>query len=216
MNQANEAQAVFTEIYHRNQWGSPESVSGSGSEMTRTRHLRTELPHLLREFNIRSVLDIPCGDFNWMRHVDLGGVHYIGADIVPELVEHNRRTYRGPRIQFEHLDVIASPLPKVDAVLCRDGLVHFPHASIAAALRNICSSGALYLLTTHFSFRTPSANEEIDFGQWRRLNFELAPFHWPAPRRYIIEGCDEHDGHFADKSLAIWPVQEIRSRLQWP
>uniref|UniRef100_UPI002157A42F class I SAM-dependent methyltransferase n=2 Tax=Pseudomonadota TaxID=1224 RepID=UPI002157A42F len=88
---------------------------------------RTELPHLLREFNIRSVLDIPCGDFNWMRHVDLGGVHYIGADIVPELVEHNRRTYRGPRIQFEHLDVIASPLPKVDAVLCRDGLVHFPH-----------------------------------------------------------------------------------------
>lgn len=215
MNQIN-AQAVFTDIYNRNSWGSGESVSGSGSELRRTYHLRSELPYLLQEFNIGSVLDIPCGDFNWMQHVDFGDIQYIGADIVPELIERNRREYGGSRIQFEHLDVITSPLPKVDAVLCRDGLVHFPHASIAAALRNICSSGAKYLMTTHFTFRTPSANEEITLGQWRRLNFELAPFHWPAPRRYIVEGCDEHDGHFADKCLAVWPIQEIRSRLQWP
>jgi len=211
-----EAQEVFTEIYRRNVWGSTESASGSGSEMRRTYHLRNELPYLLRELNVRSLLDIPCGDFNWMQHVDLGDIHYIGADIVPALIERNRAIYAGPRRQFEHLDLITSPLPKVDAVLCRDGLVHLPHAGIAAALRNICASGALYLLTTHFTYRIPSANEEIALGQWRRLNFELAPFHWPTPDRFIIEGCDEHNGLFADKSLAAWPINQIRSRLQWP
>ncbi|AOY97561.1 hypothetical protein BKK79_37115 (plasmid) [Cupriavidus sp. USMAA2-4] len=214
MTHPNAAQAVFTEIYQNNHWGSPESASGSGSELHRTFHLRRELPYLLREFNIRSLLDVPCGDFNWMQQVDLSSIRYIGADIVPEIVERNRAAHAGAQVQFEHLDLITSPLPKVDAVLCRDGLVHLPHAGIDAALRNICASGALYLLTTHFTFRIPSANEEIALGQWRRLNFELAPFHWPAPTRAIIEGCDEHGGLFADKSLAIWPVNEIRSRLR--
>ena len=40
-----------------------------------------------------SLLDAPCGDFNWMRHVPLGGVSYTGADVVPELIARNRRDY---------------------------------------------------------------------------------------------------------------------------
>jgi hypothetical protein len=169
---------------------------------------------MLRELNIRSLLDLPCGDFNWMQHVELGEIQYIGGDIVSELIERNRKLYSRALRRFEHLDLTSSPLPKIDAVLCRDCLGHLPYASILAALENICSSGALYLLTTHFTFRSLPANEEVTSGwQWRRLNFELAPFYWPPPHRYIIEGCDEVGGKYADKSLSVWPIGQIRARL---
>jgi hypothetical protein len=38
------------------------------------------------------LLDIPCGDFNWMKLLNLG-VDYIGADIVGELIAENRRRF---------------------------------------------------------------------------------------------------------------------------
>jgi methyltransferase family protein len=206
-------QKVFSEIFQKNAWASRESVSGTGSELNRTYHLRRELPVLLAELNVRSLLDLPCGDLNWMAHVNLGEIQYIGADIIAELIDRNRKLYASPLRRFESLDLTSSPLPQADAILCRDCLGHLPYASILAALENICSSGALYLLTTHFSFRTLSANEEIAPGQWRRLNFELAPFHWPPPQRAIIEGCDENGGRYADKSLSLWPIDQIRSGL---
>jgi hypothetical protein len=205
---------VFTDIFQNKVWGRGESVSGSGSQLNRTRHLRAELPLLLNDLNIKSVLDLPCGDFNWMRFVELNDISYVGGDIVLDLVERNRTLYATPNRQFKCIDIISSSLPKADAVLCRDCLVHLPHADIFAALRNICESGALYLLTTHFTFRSVPANDEIAAGQWRRLNLELAPFYWPPPQRYIVEGCDEQGGLYADKSLAVWPVDQIRTRLR--
>lgn len=89
-------QKVFSEIFQKNAWASRESVSGTGSELNRTYHLRRELPVLLSELKIRSLLDLPCGDFNWMAHVDLGAIHYIGADIIAELIDRNRKLYASP------------------------------------------------------------------------------------------------------------------------
>jgi hypothetical protein len=156
--------AIFTEIYQENVWGSTESVSGSGSQLSQTLHLRNELPVLLHDLSIRSFLDLPCGDCNWMNKVDLGGIDYIGGDIVAELVDRNRQFYRESSRRFKHLDIVSSILPRVDAILCRDCLVHLPLGSIFAALKNICSSGAFYLLTTHFSFRTIASNHDISTG----------------------------------------------------
>src|SRR5579885_1138281 len=64
---------IFSEIYRSNQWGASESVSGLGSELSATERVREELPKIVREFGVRSMLDIPCGDFHWMRQVDLSG-----------------------------------------------------------------------------------------------------------------------------------------------
>lgn len=208
-----QAEKVFTEIYQGNNWGSSESVSGPGSELYRTRHLQRELPYLLDEFNIRSMLDLPCGDFNWMQHVDLSRVDYIGADIVPQLVERNREKFGQAGRQFVQLDLINTPLPRADAVFCRDCLVHLPLQGIFSALKNICDSGALYLLTSSYSFRGFDANGEIALGEWRRLNLELGPFHFPAPSRYIIEGTDESEGRLSDKVIGVWPIDQIKKRL---
>jgi hypothetical protein len=63
---------LFTSIYKTNFWQSGESVSGPGSELRFTRRMSQELSALLKRFGITSIADAPCGDCNWMRHVDIG------------------------------------------------------------------------------------------------------------------------------------------------
>jgi hypothetical protein len=75
------------------------------------------------------------------------------------------------------------------------------------ALENVKRSGATWLLTTNF-LRIES-NRDIADGDWRPLNFELAPFCFPKPHRVIVENCVEADGAFDDKSLCLWRVGEI-------
>src|SRR3712207_7875432 len=50
---------------------SHESYSGRGSELGATESLRSYLPQLFERLNIKTFLDAPCGDWNWMRQVDL-------------------------------------------------------------------------------------------------------------------------------------------------
>ena len=78
---------VFTEIFKRNFWGDRESVSGSGSNQEQTRVIVREIPRVLKEVGARTLLDLPCGDFNWMQRVDLSGVSYTGGEIVQDLVD---------------------------------------------------------------------------------------------------------------------------------
>jgi hypothetical protein len=200
---------TFARIYETDLWAGPESRSGVGSGLAATARLRTELPGLLRRLGVRRLLDAPCGDFHWMQHVDLGDIDYIGGDIVPSIVERNEAEYGGGewRRRFVHLDLTAGPLPAADAVLCRDGLVHLSHANVARALRAVRESGARHLLAT--TFPGLSSNTDIADGDWRPLNLELPPFSLPAPLDAIVEMCDEEGGAYADKSLAVWRVDDL-------
>ena len=196
---------IFERIYRNNDWGSAESVSGPGSTETRTSAFRSELPALFEALDIRTLLDAPCGDFNWMQHVPVR--RYIGVDIVPELIERNRRVHARPNRDFECLDFAADPLPHADAILCRDALVHLSFAEIQATLRNFARSGATFLLTT--TFPKLDVNEDIETGGWRPLNLERAPFDFPAPLRVIDEHRLGPDGTDIGKMLSLWPLSRI-------
>jgi hypothetical protein len=194
----------FGKIRDTNLWGADESVSGLGSELAATAKLREELPRLLREMGAKSLLDIPCGDFRWMAHVDLAGIRYTGGDIVESLVEENRARHGR---EFVKLNLCEDALPGADVVLCRDCLVHLSFGNIARAVANLKRSGCVWLLTTHFLECTENA--DIEDGDWRMLNFELAPFGWGAPERVIVEGCTESGGGYEDKALGLWRVERI-------
>jgi hypothetical protein len=166
--------------------------------------IRAELPRLLRELRISSMLDIPCGDWYWMRHVDLGAVRYIGADIVPELIQRNIAQFgASDQRQFIVCDLCDDDLPRVDLVLCRDCLMHLKLRDALAALRNIQRSGARFLLTTTHVART--ANPELKPNFFRPLNLQLSPFSLQPPLRLISEQCTEQTG--ADKCLGLWDLQ---------
>jgi SAM-dependent methyltransferase len=200
-------EAVFTRRYRQGGWQGDESVSGLGSGEEQTRAIRSALPRLLQETGARSLLDIPCGDFNWMEDVELGVERYIGADIVDDLVAENRRRFADDRHEFVKIDVVRDRLPEVDVVFCRDCLVHLSSSDVLEALRNIKSSGSRHLLTTTFTGR--AENEEILTGEWRPINLEKAPFCLPAPLTLVDEGCTEYGGRYADKSLGLWRIADL-------
>lgn len=206
---ARRIEQVFGEIFRKNVWGSPVSLSGSGSDLEQTRVVRAELPKLCAELGVSRLLDVPCGDFHWMQHTDLKGLSYWGADIVPELIESNSLQYGDPSNArtFLVLDLLCNALPDVDLIFCRDCLVHLSAADIFEALGNICRSKAQYLLTTTFTARTD--NTDILTGGWRPINLCLAPFHLPQPMVILTEQCTEEGNQYGDKSLGLWRISDI-------
>jgi hypothetical protein len=196
--------AVFTEHYRRNGWGSPESVSGEGSTLEQTAAIRAALPRLVEDLRIKTMLDIPCGDFNWMRLLDLP-LQYTGADIVAEIVRENQRRFASDTRQFKVLDVVADRLPSADLIFCRDCFFHFSYEHIFKAISNIKRSGAKYLLTT--TNTRLAKNRNIVTGEWRRLNLQVLPFSLPLPMVLIDECCPNSVG--SDKHMGLWSVSDL-------
>ena len=192
---------IFSEIYHANAWQDPESVSGRGSTLARAQVIMSQLPSLLQELNSSTLLDAACGDFNWMRRVDLGAVKYIGIDVVPDLISRNQKLFEGERRTFALRDISKDPLPHADAILCRDCFIHLSFARIRAATSNFKKTGAKYLLcTTH---TTVTENTDCADGSWRSLNLQLPPFSFPKPLKLIVE--DEGLG----KCLGVWRLEDL-------
>jgi hypothetical protein len=203
------AKEIFTIIYETNHWKSLNSLSGTGSEISQTKSLIVDLGRLLVEMNIRSVLDIPCGDFNWMQNVDLSNINYIGADIVEDLINSNISKYGGrTNIKFKVLNLITDPLPECDIIIVRDCLVHLSYKDISLAIKNIKSSKCKYLLATTFTLYY--LNYDISTGDWRRINFQEKPFSFPPPIMVINENCTSGNGKYMDKSMALWEIANIR------
>ena len=201
----------FERMYATNLWSGAESRSGVGSSLAATARLRSQLAPLLRSFRIDRLLDVPCGDFHWMKEVDLAGIQYTGGDIVLAAVEANRAAYESPGRRFIHADLTTGPLPASDGIFCRDLLVHFSFENIARSFRTMRASGATWLLTT--TFTGPRTNRDIVDGDWRPLNLELAPFHLPAPAAIIVEGCTEEEGSYADKSIGVWRIADLPTEI---
>lgn len=207
---ATSAKDIFRDIYSSNYWGNADSRSGAGSDFTQTAEVRLHLPRVIQDLGIRRMLDIPCGDWHWMREVPLD-VDYIGADIVPEIVARNQQLYGREGRRFVVFDVVSDDLPCVDLVFARDLLVHLSFDDARAALRNLVKSGSIYLLTTTFTDR--ATNPDIRTGNWRPLNLQKPPFCFPEPLRLIDEKCTEGDGSWGDKSLGLWRLSDIAARL---
>ncbi|GAB4385800.1 MAG: class I SAM-dependent methyltransferase [Elainellaceae cyanobacterium] len=199
-------QRVFTHIRQVNLWQSAESASGRGSELSVTAALRANLTGLIEKLSIQSILDAPCGDFNWMQHVSLSGVSYTGMDVVPEMVERNQSLHGTETIRFMAGDVTRDALPKVDLILCRDCLVHLPLRDGCLALRNFKQSGSQYLLTT--TYLSVTKNQDAPVGSWKPLNLYLPPFNLPPPLIMFSDPSDD-TGANPDKSLGLWDLQAL-------
>ena len=95
----------FDQLYTNMGWvGDTDSAgSGTGSTMEINAHYLDYLLHLLSDNtkNIRSIVDVGCGDFHFMQHVDLGvGVdHGLGSSR-----EDDRRSYHGYDVSAVAID----------------------------------------------------------------------------------------------------------------
>lgn len=199
---------VFSKIYKTNHWSDVESVSGPGSTLQNTIFVREGLVQVMMNYKVGTLLDVPCGDFNWMKEVDFSSIKYSGMDIVPELIERNNLNFKNENRSFQIVDLVTERVPKVDLIFCRDCLVHLSYEDAKSAIANMKRSGSTYLLTTTF---TEHSNREIVTGNWRPINLEQFPFLFPAPLLLIPEKFLESNGVNKDKSLGLWKISDLPS-----
>ncbi|UPK39466.1 hypothetical protein IVB18_20920 [Bradyrhizobium sp. 186] len=198
---------VFGEIYRRNIWGYQETASGGGSTLHNTQRVRASLPDLVGDLKIRTLLDLPCGDFHWLSKIELPVAHYIGGDIVPELVECAAKQFGRPDRTFRRIDLCKDPLPEADLLLCRDCLVHLSEDMIFQAIENILRSDIRYLLTTTYP---DGRNRAIRAGDFFTIDLCAPPYNFPPPITVLDDGVPPFDR----RQLALWEVESLR-KIRW-
>ena len=190
----------FSRIYKNNRWGSNESKSGDGSTFRSTTHLRDFLRQIILEKEITSIVDIACGDFNWMSDIIQNSkIKYLGIDIVPRVIEENQKKYGSDRIEFKVANVIEEVPPKADIAIFRDCMLHLSFTDGLSALKNIKSSGSPLVLMSTW----PSKSKTLDIlsGHFRPVDLCQPPFSLPEPIQIIKENEPK-------KYAGLWQTSE--------
>lgn len=200
-------EALFTEIFKRNLWGSSESVSGPGSTVDYTENLRSKLPELCKAFSIKSIFDAPCGDLNWMRLVlpELD-VRYIGGDIVKEMVDAHQARYGSATARFIHIDLSRDDFPEVDLMISRDFLFHMSYQDTLKILDNFSRSNTKYLLTTTHKDINLFHNADIKTGNVRLIDLFSAPYNFPREVKFRIE---DWRPPFEPREMCLWSREQV-------
>ena len=207
MASGDQDQAKATTGFFKGQWGGGESLSGKGSSLAYTENLRAELPALLTKHGVRVFLDAPCGDFHWMRMVDLATTKYVGMDLVPDLIAENQAKYASPMRQFLVGDITLAPLPAADMMMCRDCLFHLPYDFIYRFFRNFLQSDIRLLLLTS---NLIAHNKDIPVpGRWRQLNMTRPPFSMPPALESIEDWIEGHPRRY----MGVWSKPQIAEFL---
>ncbi len=191
---------IFDRIYEKNLWQSSETVSGKGSELIFAQNLLLHLPVLLKKYNVKTVVDAPCGDYNWILHLDYRFEKYTGIDIVQKLIEKNKK-YENERVKFFAGDILTYNIPSSDLIFCRDCFIHLTFKQIFKALENFKKSGAGFIMLTSYD---NCRNEDVLAGQFRKINLLLPPFNFPAPKDIIQELPSEEGKYFC-----LWKLEDL-------
>jgi SAM-dependent methyltransferase len=188
----------FDFIYKTNFWGSTESLSGGGSEIRNTGNIRKQIKDIINKYNIKKILDAPCGDFNWIKLIIDDRLEYIGADIVENLILKNINDYKSKNINFVTLDITKDKLPDADLMLCRDCLIHLSNLSIKKFIQNFKNSKIKYLLLTSYETKKDDLgfkNKDIQDGDFRSINLLKPPFRLPNPLLKILDRDHKDKNH---------------------
>jgi len=198
----------FSDIYANNYWNRGKAhvpSSGGGSSVAATAPLRDRLPGLLTELEAQTFMDVGCGDYTWMRTLELP-CPYIGVDIVASVIAANQAAFGDERHSFFQRNAIADDLPEADVVLCRDMIFHLSLADGQSALKNILSKPRRYLIST--TDTVTDINGEIITGDFRARNLLRAPFNLPAPVELIDDSLVE-----PGRKIGVWRAEDVRKAL---
>jgi len=202
---------TFTHIYDNYVWNSKESVSGSIYEYHIP--LIKHITKFIKDNNIKSILDVCCGDFNWMKDVDLSNITYLGVDVVDDLIKVNNEIYSSDSISFKVSDATNESFDKYDLVICKDCLYHLPYKESKQIINNIIKSNSKHLMSSTFY---KHGNVNIQIGRFYFINLEKYPFNFPQPHTIYKDyyGIEEENyfnnsGGRKDKSIGIWNINEL-------
>ena len=207
-----ERKKKFNLIYKTNYWSSNVSRSGTGSTLENTKNIRRGLSRLINKYNIKEFLDIPCGDFYWMKTFlsENPNLIYIGGDIVGSLIENLNNKNNSGNISFIEIDLVKDKLPSSDLLFCRDCFMHFSNEDIIKSLKNFLNSNIKYIAISNF-VKTNIVNENIDTGEYREVNLFLPPFNLTENNLLNLDdiNIEESKKKQDARKISVWSKDQI-------
>jgi len=178
---------VFDDIYTENTW---LVGSGLGSLPKSTKGYRKFLQQFIKKYDIKSVVDFGCGDWQFSKFIDWTGVDYRGYDIVKSVVTRNNKKYKQSNIQFYDSPSDWTLLPEADLLVTKDVLQHFSNTDVQRFLEQTRGKYK-YLLITNGTNPQERMNEDIVTGEYRPLDVRQSPFAVDAQKVYSFKGPKE-------------------------
>ena len=175
---------TFTNIYEENKWamGQTESKSGLGSTLNFAMSISNNLLQVIHDYNIKTMIDTSCGDWNWMKRIQPNLCNYIGIDIVESIIDTNQKNYSDSKTAFICTDFLSflklQPDNSIDLVFCRHTCEHLPIDYILEFFVECKRVSKFLLLTTKRTSSDEPCNQELSFPSctYRPINLDMPPF----------------------------------------
>ena len=203
---------IFTSIYKSNHWvqngnSLPNefvSVSGHGSNIgtDQYKQLVNNFTHIIDKYKINSILDMPCGDFLWIKEIiKKKDINYLGIDIVEELIKENNLKFKNEKINFQSCDILDFKIDKkFDLILIRDLFLHIKNSDIIKIINNLRSMNIKYVALNSYN---NNENKEVITGQHRKVNLLIKPFNLKKP----IYSFKDYEN---DKFCFVYDLQNLK------
>lgn len=177
---------IFSKIYKDSLWGKKSFGFNSGPG-SHNNELVIPFLEFVNSFiikkEIKTIVDLGCGDFNIGKYIFKNVNEYFAIDIVPDLIDYNKKVFKNPKIQFECKDFIKDSIPKADCVILRQVLQHLNNGSIIKILEKLKSYNYV-IVTEHVPSTNFVPNIDKKTGPTTRLEFnsginiETQPFNF--------------------------------------
>ena len=218
LNSKADYETKFNLIYKTNYWSDKESVSGSGSNKTQTQNAIKNINKILVDYNIKSIFDAPCGDFNWMNdllkestRLNKKNIQYLGADIVQDLILNLKKEHSTQNINFIKFDVISQNFPNQELFICRDCFIHFSNKDIKKTISNFLDSKIKYILITDSIVDDDFENYEIKTGEYRKLDLTKEPFNFPKNHLFQFNDLYNIKKQKYDTKMTLWSREKLNN-----
>ena len=202
--------AAMQQVYRDHLWGGDEFdfYSGEGSHLKKfvDPYVETVISFLSSFQEPLSVCDLGCGDFNIGKQIIKHTKKYIGIDIVPELIQRNKKTFQAENLEFHCLDISKDALPEADCVLLKEVLQHLSNKEVQKVLEKL-SPYKYVILTDHIPDGEFEPNKDIISGQGTRLKKKSgldllkAPFYAKFQKEKTMYSVKTNEGVIVTKLI---------------
>ena len=177
---------VYSYIYKNGLWG---PGSGYGSDKIKTEKYRLFLQSIFDNQNFQSFVDLGCGDFQIMRHMQVPiNKTYTGIDVVPDVISRIEKNYGGsknPNYKFVLIEDLTtlkrgSDVLQADLLIVKHVLQMWPNERIHYFIDNILPNFKYALITNHYigalDLNEDFSTKDVMAGLHRPVDLTYPPF----------------------------------------
>jgi len=162
----------------------------------------------IKEHNIKSILDLGCGDGNQLKHINTANINYIGVDPSTTIINKLKEIYKNDKNKnFIQLEMVMQNHYKLynvktELTLSCDVLFHLINLDIwEQHINNLFNISAKYVIIYAYDFNQDWNNHcksrrFTDFIREKYSNWQLIKV---IKNEYpLFEGCDDQNASMSD------------------